>query len=862
MRNRVERLRIYLLGSAVFLVLVISAFVVAARYLRHRLLANIPSRLGINVVRETDGYTYCQSVQGRTLYCIHAAKAVERTDGKIALHDVSIALYGRRGDRSDRISGEEFEYDKNQGVVRATGVVHLDLQAAATAGHAEKITHVTTSGLVYLQKLGVAATSAPIEFASAGWTGHATGADYASDSGVLTLHSAVSISGLQGGHVVDLAAASAQFDDRSQQAILTGAAYRSDGRTATARQATLHRRPDGTLSRVEAVGDVSIAEKGATVLAQNADVELTATSQPATAVLTGGVRYAADGPLRQAKAEAAEARITFGSGAKPQPQHAVFNGAVHIAEKTRKSAGESWSTQDVTAATLVTELVPSGNGKVELRDADATGSPRLVLVDQVHNSKGSGPQTTVLSGDDLKAHLIASGTSGQPQLESVAGRGHTLLVQTDVGGIVQSSAGDSLDAKFRAGGRTTKPAAGEMMGGLALQSVVQQGHVTVVLRKPVKAASGSGAKQGDASSETDVQQATAERATYDGEQDRMILTGNPQLVDGQSALWATELTLDHGTRDAHAVGAVKVSYIAPPNGNGTGKGGSQPDGPAHIVADSVDMIHATQTAIFHGRPVRMWQGANQVHAPVIEFGQAAKTITAHSEGAGSSSGAAQLAQVHTTLVLAQPASATASPASSAKPPPCAVSASMAATPGRSANVPVAASPVVQVASGSLIYSETLRRADFSGGVRAETQDGTIRAGSAAVYLRPVADKDAPVGHAEVVDANKTLAGPSLAGGVDHIVATGGVALDRTGMHATGERLAYNAGARTALLTGTVETPPRAVTPQGTTSGAELRFQAACGAGGGGTVEVVGAPGQPVQTELRSAAQEKAEKGRR
>ena len=50
MRNRVERLRVWLAGSAVFLLLVIAAFVGSARYLRH-LRVKLPEKLGINVVR-------------------------------------------------------------------------------------------------------------------------------------------------------------------------------------------------------------------------------------------------------------------------------------------------------------------------------------------------------------------------------------------------------------------------------------------------------------------------------------------------------------------------------------------------------------------------------------------------------------------------------------------------------------------------------------------------------------------------------------------------------------------------------------------------------------------------------------------
>ena len=61
MRNRVERLRVWLVGSAVLLMLVLAAFIGSARYLRRHYLAGLPARLGVNIVRETNGYTLCPS---------------------------------------------------------------------------------------------------------------------------------------------------------------------------------------------------------------------------------------------------------------------------------------------------------------------------------------------------------------------------------------------------------------------------------------------------------------------------------------------------------------------------------------------------------------------------------------------------------------------------------------------------------------------------------------------------------------------------------------------------------------------------------------------------------------------------------
>jgi len=89
-----------------------------------------------------------------------------------------------------------------------------------------------------------------------------------------------------------------------------------------------------------------------------------------------------------------------------------------------------------------------------------------------------------------------------------------------------------------------------------------------------------------------------------------------------------------------------------------------------------------------------------------------------------------------------------------------------------------------------------------------------------------------------------------------------VEFDQPGLRATGERLVYTASDRVALLTGDAKSPPRAVDAQGTTTGAVLRFQSSCDGSGGGRVEAVAAPGQPVHTDAEVGNDGKKEKGKR
>ncbi len=97
MNVSVARLRVWLLVGAGLLVVVIGAFLGYAHWRGRLFLHNLPSKLGVDIQQETTGFTYSQSAgaTGKTLYTIHAAKAVQHKDGKVNLHDVGIVLYGQ-----------------------------------------------------------------------------------------------------------------------------------------------------------------------------------------------------------------------------------------------------------------------------------------------------------------------------------------------------------------------------------------------------------------------------------------------------------------------------------------------------------------------------------------------------------------------------------------------------------------------------------------------------------------------------------------------------------------------------------------------------------------------------------------------
>ena len=832
----IERLRLWLLVGAGLLVTVIVGFLGYAHYRAHRLLTNLPKKLGVDIRRETNGYTYSQSVQGRTVYTIHAAKAVERSDGKVMLHDVGIVLYGRNQDRADRIYGKEFEYDQAAEIIRAMGEVHIDLQAPEAADVGKKmdyasgkdlhgngsqeekdarLVHVTTSGLVFLRKLGMAATDDPIKFESGGLNGSAIGADYNSDTGIVVLHSAVKVNGLQHDRPILLTASRAELDRTSQKVLLIQAKYvavggREGGQTAQGQHVVVHLRKDGSAERVEAEGNVILANgEGGKMAAPQGEMLLNAQNQPQSAVLTGGVRYSADGTLRQAQGEASEARAAFNKAGILE--QVSMTGSVHLQERVKASdeANSSTSERELKARQVELALTPDTAGKPQLRDAKATGDAQLKVLSvepkgaSTASRDKSTSQTTTnsLAGDALTARFVRVGDADH--LAEVHGEGHAMLRKVDAKGVVNTSSADSLVATFHPAATPSKGMSvrSEAKGNPSLNqgadeisSAVEEGHVRMT-QLPAR-------KPGEASPVEE--RVTAEHAVYEGRLDRTTLTGNVQVSDGTSVLWADRVVTEQQSGDATADGSVKASYAQPGNA-------SQP---VHVLATRAELQHDTQRAIFYGvtgRPARMWEGASQVDAPVLQFDQKQRRLLAHGEGGGAAG------TVHTVLVSGGTTARSEAVKAASKTP-----------------APAGKTSVIRVQSQDLVYADEARRADFTGGVQVQSADGTMQAQQVAVYLEPAPTKFA-TGATVAESAKKAPSRQAaktattsgfMSGNVERIVAIGHIEIQQPGRKAKGEQVVYTANDGMFILTGTPTALPKVMDDQrGNVTGTSLRFHA-------------------------------------
>lgn len=801
MRVSVDRLRKGLLAGAGLLLLVIAGFLAFAHYRAHRFLAELPHKLGADIRQEANSYTWSQTVKGRTVFTVHAAKAIQHKDGKYTLHDVGITVYGRgegKQNRIDHIYGKEFELDQTEGVVRAMGEVHLDLQAPASpSGSANgknlaaspdfheqdlkdsRLIHVKTSGLVYLQKLGVAATDQQIEFEYHGLTGHATGADYATDSGVLLLHSAVQVNGLERGQPVSMTASHGELNRLTRKVTLTQARFVMVGddvnrgaarQTVEAQLATAFLRDDGSTERLMGEQGVTITTlDGAKITSQRGEVLLSESNKPASALLTGNVHYSAVDPVREANGNAGEARGSFDK--EGRLTQVVFNGSVHLHERMapEKPSGSATS-RDLGADRVTLAMATVSKGRAWLQQVKANGNAHFQTISP--DKKGNGTETNSIKGDALIARFSLK--DGKSHLTEVKSDGSAALEQRSEGRSTQTASADSLDVTFRPS--IANAAKGQLSPGGPdeVQNALLQGHVVII-----HTSEATGAKA--AVSESD--RAIARKATYMGDTDRVLLTGDVQLENSGSTLWADRLTMDRKSGDATAEGSIKANYRQ-----------SNAAEALHVLADHADLKKGTDTMTFYGsatRPARFWQGSSQMQAPVLRFDRSNQRLTA----SGESHGAGLV--VHTVLVSS--------------------AINHQGGHGLLSDGSTRAAAVVRIASREMVYSGESRTARFSGGVKVESADGVMLGQQATAFFMPEQEKR------NIASKQQSSGFPS--GSLDRVVMEGGIEIQQQARRATGERLVYGAGDGVYVLTGTDQRPPRVTDPaQGTVTGRELRFR--------------------------------------
>ncbi|HZP63532.1 MAG TPA: LPS export ABC transporter periplasmic protein LptC [Terriglobales bacterium] len=557
-------------------------------YARHRIqnaLKQVPEKIGLDIQQSAKGFTISRSEQGHTLFKIEASKAVQFKQGERAeLHDVTITIYGRDSERYDRIYGSDFEYNQQTGEVAARGEVQIDLEAnpegilnpdQAPPGELKNPLHLKTSELVFNQKTGDAHTTQKVEFELPQARGSAMGANYVAQTGLLTLDSQVALE--QSGPLgTSISAARAAVTKDVQQVLLEHPHIETIGRQSSADHATLFLRPDNTVDRILASGNVLVRVAGIRPAEMKAEqLELFLSRQEnmlRSAIFSGAVTAQISGPQ---PIDTHSDRVVLAFKPHNLLQSVRAEGAVQI---TQEANGTSATQNLELTAKAVDFLLTKGK---QLTEAETSGAAQITI-----SAVKSADAKTVVTAGKFDAKFNSNG-----QLVSLHGASEAKIVSQNPGQHDRVSTSQMLDASFRPGS--------------GMDSIVQHGNIAYV---------------------DDDRRAWGDRARYTPADEILVLTGSPRVVQGGMTTTAHSMRFNRQSGEAVAEGSVKTTYSdlkSDPSGALLAS-----SSPIHVTADSMAAQGTTAVAQYTGN-VRLWQDANVVEASAIDFDRDQRSMVAN-----------------------------------------------------------------------------------------------------------------------------------------------------------------------------------------------------------------------------------------
>jgi lipopolysaccharide export system protein LptA len=821
----IERMRTLVIAAAVLLIAALGVFLASARFRNPFKVRDLPQKLGLNIQQEANGYTFSHSLGAYEHYRIHASKEVQLKDNRVILKDAEIDLYGDDGKRVDRIAGEEFEVDVASKTATAAGPVEITLMrpgpeqaeevkeaapkdkklarnlAPVTASHAgqnDEI-HVKTSGLTFDENTGVAATARRVDFSTAQAGGSSMGATYDSRQGFLVLDRDVELTGERSGEPVTVHAAHLEFTRDTDICRLQTAAAEYRGGQASAAEARVLFRDDGTAEHLDALGGfTATTATGGHLQAPTAAMDLDERNQPRHGHLEGGVVMDSVKGTRTVHGTSPAAEIEFTPQGELRHVHLERGVTMESAEPGEQTVSgqpvETRLNRTWRSPVADVEFRAAGSGQVEPATIHGVGG---VTIESSTQRGGAAPLPSKLAADEVGGEFGADSA-----LKSLTGVGHASMEQTSANGTWQMASGDRLDAQFvndrdratpankdrspgtPAGNERTREREGQgtreqgdagAAGAVDVQTAMLDGHVVLVQRP---------AARPGAQPQPELR-ATAGHATYEGDGQWLYLTVNPRVVDGGIELAAGEIDVTQATGDAYAQDHVKATWTN--SGAGHPAQGSVALGgqdPAHVIADAARLHQPTGMVEFDGN-ARLWQDANSVEGPAIVIDRDRRTLTARSMGAANPVRVVLLSEGNAGAGKAQRGSGERNAKSN---PPA----------------------VIRVRGGDLWYSDVERRAVMRGGglgaVTAETGTATSASDQVELQLAPAAGR---------------ASGQSQ---VEKMTASGHVVVTSQGRRGVGEQLVYTGATGIYVLTGTAAAPPRMSDPErGTATGEALIF---------------------------------------
>ncbi|MFZ0299053.1 MAG: LptA/OstA family protein [Candidatus Sulfotelmatobacter sp.] len=810
----IYRLRRWLVVIAVLFTATVSGMYFYARLRQRNVLKELPNKIGIDIKQTANGFQFSKSDGKRTLFTVQAGSLKQfQLDGSAELHHVSVILYGRDSSRFDQIYGDDFSYDKKSGNITAHGDVQIDLESnptgetgpdQGTPRELKNPIHLETTDLVFNQGSGDAFTSARVDFRTPQATGWAVGVQYSGKSNTLTLVSQIHVM-LGGPQAGTLLATHGRITHDPHQVVLENPRIERAAGTMQSEEATFFLGPENEVQRILATGNVNAESSGddadqTRARADEAEMFLIGKQNLLhTATLTGNVHLERIGS-QPMQGDAGRAILDFQGRNELKKVHATDG--VHLAQHPNRTGTPTTDATERASqpqnfdlnAPTVDFFIADAN---RLDHAETFGAAKITISPAQNSSPAAAQKSvhTVVTAGRFDAKFAAT-PAGSSRLTSIHGAPDAKIVNFTPQLPDRVSTSQTLDALFLP------------QGGIS--SIIQKGNVAY----------------DDGQVPTKRTQAWADKAVYTPADRILVLTGSPRVSEGSMVTTARTIRIDRATDDAFADEDVKSTYSElqeQPNGALLASAS-----PIHVTSATMTAHNSPAVALYRG-DARLWQDANIVEAPSIQFDRDRRFLVAQ----GTATQPASTVLVQAKLARPdspQPARLQPNSAQPAKVQVAGEGKTKAKPEEKRGDAPLA------ITSARLTYADADRLAHYEGGVVAKGSNFTASSNTMDAYLVPRSQ----------TSSNQPLAGPiSGPGQLDHLVAKGNVIVQQPTRRAEGKTLVYTASDDKFVLTGG---PPSIFDAErGKVTGVSLTFFR-----GDDRVLVEGEASTPVVTQTRVA----------
>src|SRR3979490_1834256 len=147
-----------------------------------------PPAVPATVEQRSAEFSFSKVEGQRTIYTVRAPRATEFKEGaRNLLEDVSISVYGQKGERNDTLRTRACDFISSTGKITCAGEVQINLQAGGGVAASANAVQVVTSGVSFDRDTGLARTDKQVTFRWPAGEGHAVGVQYNSNDGTLHL---------------------------------------------------------------------------------------------------------------------------------------------------------------------------------------------------------------------------------------------------------------------------------------------------------------------------------------------------------------------------------------------------------------------------------------------------------------------------------------------------------------------------------------------------------------------------------------------------------------------------------------------------------------------------------------------------